>query len=270
MLFAGGASGLIQLDLHNLPAGCSRPVDGHMLTDSSESCTTQAQRAAKIAWKLANKKGLTVPPYAISFDVTFKGEDRQIIQDSGGLAMALAGYRRLAAIHPPPMAATGAISSVGDGGKISKVNGIPAKLQEALTLAKPGWIVFYPAANSDDVKNALQEDFRRRDVLLQPVSSVAEAVALLEGQDGAKQEGPEQFQSGMAGKTVLLAVICLAAIVLLGIGVKLRENRLTVQPVVMTTAQPVAPATVKGQQLEEKSAVQTKNPVNTVFNNGFE
>ena len=176
MLFESGNGVAVDLQLFDAPRESARPIDAYVVTEVEGSVTRSARRAAGAAYEAVARHVSDLPAAVAGFDF---GCSSQVIGESGGLAFAVALAKHLARQDPGPVAATGEVESSHNGGPVSGIRGIAAKLEAAATVLPSGGHVFYPIENDVEVSAETRRKMAEQGLVLHPVSSVAEAIDLL-------------------------------------------------------------------------------------------
>ncbi len=115
-------------------------------------------------------------------------------------------YSELTDIPVGRMAATGKLISLQGGGRVGRIDGLPAKLLGALGVLQAGEPMFYPRDNEPDISKELKATFEEKNIPLLSVESVQEAVLYL--QDGKQEK--EQTSSGTNNIKLAAVALCIA------------------------------------------------------------
>jgi len=179
MLFESGAAAEVVLSAHLTPEGNSRPIEAYLTLECDRSFSRAALRGAETAYTWAQGKLFKLSPQIISYDLLGLSNDRGVTGESGGLAFALALATHLYGDNERPIAATGEIVASPDGGPVTSIQGINAKLAAAITLLPDDGLIFYPKENDFEVSTKVQQRAQTKGVTLHAVESVEQALSLL-------------------------------------------------------------------------------------------
>ncbi len=256
ILFASGNSVKIELSLYDPAADRNRPITAYIVSDVGSDVASSASRAAETVFKIAHTHKLAPPPTVAGFDLQGLTSGSQIAGRSSGLALALALAKRLWPQHDPgPIAATGEISSSGDGGLVQKISQIEAKAGAALNLLDNGGCFFYPADNDSEISSELKNKLKDSSIRICPVNCVIDALSIAfpekfgpVSETPNTDKPPTEFAATAALPTnknchnlkFLLAATCLIVLTLVGSLYMARKN-----PVTATLATLKMPKTVK-------------------------
>ena len=179
ILFASGNSVRIELSLYDPAADSNRPITAYIVSEAGSDVARSASRAAETIFTIAHARKLAPPPTVAGFDLPGLKSGSQIAGSSSGLTLALALAKRLWPENDPgPIAATGEISSSGNGGLIQKISQIEAKAEATLKLLNGGGCFFYPSENDSGINQGLKSRLEESGIKLCPVTSVAEALSI--------------------------------------------------------------------------------------------
>ncbi len=179
ILFASGNSVKIELSLYDPAADRNRPITAYIVSDVGSDVANSASRAAETIFKIAHAHKLAPPPTVAGFDLQGLTNGSQISGHSSGLALALALAKKLWPQHDPgPIAATGEISSSGDGGLVQKISQIEAKTETTLKLLANGGCFFYPADNDPEISSELKNRLKDAGIKICPVNCVIDALSI--------------------------------------------------------------------------------------------
>ncbi len=180
MLFASGNSVEVYANSYPpLPASV-RPINGYMVSDCDGDCEEAAIRAVEIAWQVVTRQGKKLQPQVLGFDLKGRVPGRQVVGASGGLALAIAAWRKMAGERSGPVAATGILQSTDLDAPIMKVAGIVEKLEAAVQLVPAKGLVLYPEANRFEIPKELEKKFHERSIRLHGVKNISDAFSHLQ------------------------------------------------------------------------------------------
>ncbi|MBW2186398.1 MAG: hypothetical protein JRG71_08380 [Deltaproteobacteria bacterium] len=179
MLFECGAAAEVVLSAHLTPEGNSRPIEAYLTLECDRSFSHAALRGAETAYTWARGKLFHLSPQIISYDLLDLPKDRGVKGESGGLAFALALATHLYGDNSLPIAATGEIVASADGGPVTSIKGINAKLGAAITLLPEDGLIFYPKENEFEVSTKVQQQALAKGLPLHAVESVEQALNIL-------------------------------------------------------------------------------------------
>lgn len=179
MLFESGAAAEVVLSAHLTPEGNSRPIEAYLTLECDRSFSRAALRGAETAYTWAQEKVFHLSPQIISYDLLGLPNDRGVTGESGGLAFALALATHLYGDNTHPIAATGEIIASPDGGPVTSIQGINAKLAAAITLLPEDGLIFYPKENDFEVSTKVHQQALTKGITLHAVESVEQALGLL-------------------------------------------------------------------------------------------
>ncbi len=266
ILFASGNSAKIELSLYDPAADRNRPITAYIVSDLGSDVAQSASRAAETIFKIAHTHKLAPPPTVAGFDLQGISCGSQIAGHSSGLALALALAKRLWPENDPgPIAATGEISSSGNGGRIKKISQFTAKARAAIKLLENGGSFFYPAENEAEMTPELRNKLEDKDIKLCPVGYVDDALHIsfpktftIESKTTPTTKPKTEFAATTAvipqekpcrNLGFLLTATCLIALILAGSLYMVRNNPLiktkTTTEATETPEIPKAPTIVK-------------------------
>lgn len=179
MLFESGAAAEVILSAHLTPEGNSRPIEAYLTLECDRSFSPAALRGAETAYTWAQEKLFHLSPQIISYDLLGLPNNRGVTGESGGLAFAIALATHLYGDNNLPIAATGEIISSTEGGPITAIQEINAKLKVATDQLPAGGLVFYPKENEFEVSTKVQQQALSKGLTLYAVESVEQALYIL-------------------------------------------------------------------------------------------
>lgn len=179
MLFESGAAAEVVLSAHLTPEGNSRPIEAYLTLECDRSFSRAALRGAETAYTWAQGKLFHLSPQIISYDLLGLPNDRGVTGESGGLAFALALATHLYGDNTLPIAATGEIVASPDGGPVTSIKGINAKLKGATEQLPAGGLIFYPKENDFEVSTKARQQALDKGLTLHAVESVEQALDIL-------------------------------------------------------------------------------------------
>ena len=179
MLFESGNGVVVDLSLYSPSSDKTRPIDAYVVTECEGDFTGSARRAAETVYNVVREHDAEIAPVVVGYDLQGLSGSRKVIGESGGLAFAIALAKRVYDQDPGPVAATGEVKSINNGGPVGPIKGIKAKLEAAGRLVPENGWVFYPKENEREIPDELRTSLEGKRLRLQPVSSVAQALDLL-------------------------------------------------------------------------------------------
>ncbi|CAG35944.1 S16 family serine protease [Desulfotalea psychrophila] len=211
--FASGNLAEIELSFYvNSGKRDGRPITTYPLDNVSPDLDQSVRYAAEVAYRLALQSSkLGEISYAAGYRLKNMEGETSLTGESAGLAMALALYSELTSIHLGRVVATGALTGLGDGGTVSWVGEVPAKLLGALDGLESGDSMFYPLANVSQVTDVLKKKYVERGIRLIAVGSVEEALNYFPSLSCPSQELVKKSRCVPA-----LAIILLVGMLLVG------------------------------------------------------
>ncbi len=179
ILFASGNGIAVELSLYDPARERSRPIEAYIVSEVGADLARSASRAAETIYATAHASGITPPPTVVGYDLPGLEGGSSVSGQSAGLALALALAKKLWPAHDPgPVAATGEISSAGNGGPLKKIAGFNGKGEAVIDLLPDGGWFFYPRDNDPEISDSLRQSWQEHNIEARPVASVAEALAI--------------------------------------------------------------------------------------------